>query len=59
MTLKYELSICLAKLKAIEKGLQKEAERADNAEDARIYRDAMRMISDIREDTKKRLETLG
>ena len=59
MTLKYELRICLTKLKAIEKGLQKEAEHAGNAEDARTYRDAVQMISDIHRDTKKRLEALG
>lgn len=59
MTLKSEISICLARLTAIENGLKTEAEHAENAIDARAYRDAMVLVKDIKKDMKKRLEALG
>ncbi|WP_455663406.1 hypothetical protein [Pradoshia sp.] len=59
MTLNSELTICLAKVKAIEEGLKAEAEHADNAHDAKTYRDAMLLVRDIKKDLSKRIETLG
>lgn len=59
MTLQSELSICLAKLKMIEDGLQKEAEHANCANDAKSFRDARLLVIDVRKDVQKRLEELS
>ena|GEM_PF-4582628 len=58
MTLNSELLICMTKLKAIEDGLQTEAEYAKDKKDAKTYRDAMLLVRDIKKDMKKRLEAL-
>ena len=58
MTLNSELLICMTKLKAIEEGLQTEAEHAKDKKDAKTYRDAMLLVRDIKKDMKKRLEAL-
>ena len=59
MTLQSELLICLAKLKAIENGLQTEAEHANCANDAKSFRDARLLVTDVRKDMQKRLEEIS